>query len=63
MLMPAKLDELIGEGRLVRVVDEMDNRLDKTPLKRRKPRWLDKMSSSFDCKILTQIEFDHPLGW
>lgn len=28
--MPAKLDELIGEGRLVRVVDEMDNRLDKT---------------------------------
>jgi len=34
MLMPANLDEMIPEGHLVRVVDEMIDRLDITPLKR-----------------------------
>jgi len=34
MLMPSNLDEMIPEGHLVRVVDEMIDRLDITPLKR-----------------------------
>ncbi len=34
MLMPANLDEMIPGGHLVRVVDEMIDRLDITPLKR-----------------------------
>jgi len=29
--MPAKLDKLISEGRLIRVVDDMIDRLDSTP--------------------------------
>ena len=34
MLMPANLDEMIPEGHLVRVVDEMIDRLNIAPLKR-----------------------------
>ena len=34
MLMPANLDEMIPEGHLVRVADEMIDRLDIAPLKR-----------------------------